>query len=65
MVSAARGIKIVLTMPETMSLERRALLRGYGADLILTPGPEGMGGAIAKATELAASDPGTSCRSSS
>ncbi|MFY9232659.1 MAG: cysteine synthase A, partial [Candidatus Nanopelagicales bacterium] len=57
MVCAARGIKIVLTMPETMSLERRALLRGYGADLILTPGPEGMGGAIAKATELAESDP--------
>jgi cysteine synthase A len=57
MVCAARGIKIVLTMPETMSLERRALLRGYGADLILTPGPEGMGGAIAKAAELAASDP--------
>jgi cysteine synthase A len=57
MVCAARGIKIVLTMPETMSLERRALLRGYGADLILTPGTEGMGGAIAKATELAASDP--------
>ena len=45
MVCAARGIKIVLTMPETMSLERRALLRGYGAELILTPGPEGMGGA--------------------
>lgn len=57
MVCAARGIKIVLTMPETMSLERRALLRGYGAELILTPGSEGMGGAIAKATELAASDP--------
>ena len=57
MVCAARGIKIVLTMPETMSLERRALLRGYGAELILTPGPEGMGGAIAKAAELAASDP--------
>jgi cysteine synthase A len=56
MVCAARGIKIVLTMPETMSLERRALLRGYGAELILTPGPEGMGGAIARATELAASD---------
>ncbi len=57
MVCAARGIKIVLTMPETMSVERRMLLRGYGAELILTPGPEGMGGAIAKATELAASDP--------
>jgi cysteine synthase A len=57
MVCAARGIKIVLTMPETMSVERRALLRGYGAELILTPGPEGMGGAIARASELAASDP--------
>jgi len=57
MVCAARGIKCVLTMPETMSMERRMLLRGYGAELILTPGPEGMGGAIAKATELAASDP--------
>ena len=57
MACAARGIKIVLTMPETMSKERRMLLRAYGAELILTPGPEGMGGAIAKATELAASDP--------
>ncbi len=57
MVCAARGYKIVLTMPETMSKERRMLLRAYGADLILTPGPEGMGGAIAKATELAKSDP--------
>ena len=57
MVCAARGIKIVLTMPETMSIERRMLLRGYGAELILTPGPEGMGGAIAKARELAESDP--------
>lgn len=52
MVCAARGIKLILTMPETMSKERRALLRGYGAELILTPGPDGMGGAIAKATEL-------------
>lgn len=57
MVCAARGIPIVLTMPETMSIERRMLLRGYGADLILTPGPDGMGGAIAKAEELAKSDP--------
>jgi len=57
MVAAARGYKIVLTMPETMSKERRMLLRAYGAELILTPGPEGMGGAIAKATELANSDP--------
>ncbi len=52
MVAAARGYKLVLTMPETMSKERRALLRGYGAELVLTPGPEGMGGAIAKAREL-------------
>ena len=57
MVCAARGYKIVLTMPETMSKERRMLLRAYGAELILTPGPEGMGGAIAKAKELADSDP--------
>ena len=57
MACAARGIKLVLTMPETMSKERRMLLRAYGAELILTPGPEGMGGAIARATELAASDP--------
>lgn len=57
MVCAARGIPIVLTMPETMSVERRLLLRGYGADLILTPGPDGMSGAIAKAEELAKSDP--------
>ena len=53
MVCAARGYRIVLTMPETMSVERRMLLRAYGAELILTPGPDGMPGAIAKAEELA------------
>ncbi len=57
MVCAARGYKLVLTMPETFSKERRMLLRAYGAELILTPGPEGMGGAIKRAEDLAASDP--------
>jgi cysteine synthase len=57
MVCAARGYRCVLTMPETMSKERRMLLRAYGAELILTPGPEGMNGAIKKAEELVASDP--------
>ncbi|MFO1346241.1 MAG: cysteine synthase A [Rhodocyclaceae bacterium] len=56
MVCAARGIKCAFVMPETMSRERRLLLKAYGAELILTPGPDGMGGAIRKAEELAATD---------
>jgi cysteine synthase A len=55
-VAAARGYKITLTMPETMSLERRRVLAAFGATLILTPGPEGMSGAIKRATEMAQSD---------
>jgi cysteine synthase A len=57
-VAAARGIPITLTMPETMSLERRKVLKAFGANLVLTPGAKGMGGAIAEAEALAASDPG-------
>ncbi len=56
-VAAARGVPITLTMPETMSVERRKLLIAYGAKLILTEGPKGMSGAIAKAEDIAASDP--------
>ena len=56
MVCAARGIKCAFVMPETMSRERKLLLKAYGAELILTPGPEGMGGAIARAEALAAAD---------
>ena len=58
MVAAARGYKAVLTMPETMSNERRMLLRAYGATLILTPGPEGMTGAVNEAVKVAAEIPG-------
>ena len=56
MVCAARGYHCIFTMPETMSKERRMLLRGYGAELVLTPVPDGMGGAIAKAEEIIKGD---------
>lgn len=56
-VAAAKGYRCTLVMPETMSLERRKLLRAYGAELVLTPGAEGMRGAINRATEMAAADP--------
>jgi len=57
MVCAVKGYKLILTMPETMSMERRNLLKAYGATLVLTPGPEGMGGAIKKAEEIVANTP--------
>ena len=57
MVAAVKGYKLILTMPETMSIERRNLLKAYGAQLVLTPGPDGMGGAIKKAEELIAQTP--------
>jgi len=57
-VAAAKGYPIILTMPETMTIERRNLLKAYGAQLVLTPGADGMKGAIAKAKEIHASDPG-------
>src|SRR5450432_2453309 len=56
-VCAARGYKLVVTMPETMSLERRRLLKAFGADIVLTPGEKGMNGAIAKAEELLKTTP--------
>ena len=54
MIGAARGYKVILTMPETMSTERRVMLRAYGAEIVLTPGSEGMAGAVAKAKQLIA-----------
>lgn len=58
MVAAARGYRMILTMPESMSIERRKLLKGYGAELVLTPASEGMRGAIARAVAIAAETPG-------
>ncbi len=58
MVARVKGYRLLLTMPETMSLERRNLLRAYGAELVLTPGKEGMAGSVAKAEELRTSIPG-------
>ncbi|WP_150307596.1 cysteine synthase A [Planctomonas psychrotolerans] len=57
LVGAARGYRVIMTMPETMSTERRMLLRAYGAEIVLTPGPEGMRGAVEKAKEIVANTP--------
>lgn len=57
MVGAARGYRVILTMPETMSIERRVMLRAYGAEIVLTPGPEGMRGAVERAQKIVADTP--------
>jgi cysteine synthase A len=57
MIGAARGYKVILTMPETMSTERRVMLRAYGAEIVLTPGSEGMAGAVARAKQIIATTP--------
>ncbi len=61
MVGAARGYNVILTMPETMSTERRVMLRAYGAQIVLTPGPDGMRGAVEKAQEIVANTPNAIC----
>ncbi|OEI67377.1 cysteine synthase A [Curtobacterium sp. ER1/6] len=58
LVGAARGYRVVITMPETMSVERRALIRAFGAEIVLTPGPEGMKGAVARAEQIVEQTPG-------
>ncbi|WIA99241.1 cysteine synthase A [Curtobacterium sp. MCBA15_012] len=58
LVGAARGYRVVITMPETMSVERRALIRAFGAEIVLTPGPEGMKGAVARAEQIVEETPG-------
>ncbi|MGN7191314.1 cysteine synthase A [Curtobacterium sp. MCBA15_004] len=58
LVGAARGYRVVITMPETMSVERRALIRAFGAEIVLTPGPKGMKGAVARAEQIVEETPG-------